>query len=610
METYKLILTNRIAISLFNSLVDTTGLFKPETYETITGVISEFYPTDNMMSRTLIENYAEFKKLDDTGLRELNQHMAYIYPKETSVELEIKAGNFDNNVHVSLNFLPTGEFNKKLAKLLNTDIALSEVNVDLIVDYIVLEKDMFNIDDIKIKEIKFGVMAKLNILPADPEELLLYIVNKTTSSKILIKSPEILNGLKDYSYVAIDIIKKYLGSSSEGYELLGSVFHRHKKIFMAIKSGLDATNTINRGIINKIRRRADRYHKPIVKPLYQRVLSEHINIFDLENLLKDLDTTYLIKILKGAYYRISAIRVGVKYARYNIRNGLSYIDTFSDTLDINEYIIIANNITSILSKRISDNVAKNNIVFTNSSCVDINLGLPVSGKQMVGNLPYGTTIKYKNTSDVMLGIYWTEKDRDDNATIDLDLSVVSKTLKLGWDGEHNDNDDNMLFSGDVISAPNGASEVIYISDMQPSEIFEVKVSNFNAIPNAEYTLVLANNKVDKKDFKKSFHIKQEDRIYSTKLKFDCGVNTMKVGTLQVYENATYLTISGSGNKSSYSESLGDIERTISEIENMSNAMLSDVYGVEIVDENSIDDPTVKVIDVSNPDINNLLLLVK
>ena len=67
-------------------------------------------------------------------------------------------------------------------------------------------------------------------------------------------------------------------------------------------------------------------------------------------------------------------------------------------------------------------------------------------------------------------------------SVDLDLSVIGESGKIGWDGGYRSDDRGILFSGDVVDAPKpkGASEVFYIkSGLDEAKILTVNYFNFS-----------------------------------------------------------------------------------------------------------------------------------
>ena len=124
-------------------------------------------------------------------------------------------------------------------------------------------------------------------------------------------------------------------------------------------------------------------------------------------------------------------------------------------------------IKQVLKNRILKSINKNNIVFKNFDY--INLAIPYSKKKFVGKYPVGSELVV-DMKNLILGISWYGKN------VDFDLSVISSKGKVGWNGAYCIDDKNIFFSGDVTSAPHGATELIWIKHPEKiRDIFKVNV---------------------------------------------------------------------------------------------------------------------------------------
>ncbi|GEN77526.1 hypothetical protein CHA01nite_32660 [Chryseobacterium hagamense] len=72
----------------------------------------------------------------------------------------------------------------------------------------------------------------------------------------------------------------------------------------------------------------------------------------------------------------------------------------------------------------------------------------------VGNIPTGTRFYGERMA---VGIYW------ENAwgARDLDLSGLNIAGKIGWNAAYNQNEGQLMYSGDITNAPDGAVEYLY-----------------------------------------------------------------------------------------------------------------------------------------------------
>jgi hypothetical protein len=111
---------------------------------------------------------------------------------------------------------------------------------------------------------------------------------------------------------------------------------------------------------------------------------------------------------------------------------------------------------------------------------DVKYALPTSEKMFVGNIPTGTKFLGDNLA---VGIYW---ENEWGAT-DLDLSAINIDGKVGWNSSYNQNN-NLLYSGDITSAPNGAVEYLYAKDNVPTSL--VRNNVFRGNDNCDYKIVI------------------------------------------------------------------------------------------------------------------------
>ena len=110
----------------------------------------------------------------------------------------------------------------------------------------------------------------------------------------------------------------------------------------------------------------------------------------------------------------------------------------------------------------------------------INYAVPVSEKQMLGNIPYGTYISLDPHAKNVLAIDWMNWE---NRRTDLDFHCTTPFNDYGWNGAHCG--DGMTFSGDWTDATNGAAEA-YRFMLREDEPLIFSVSNFNRISGAEF----------------------------------------------------------------------------------------------------------------------------
>ncbi len=206
------------------------------------------------------------------------------------------------------------ELKEKLLKLLSSGIALKE---DTIKD--VLEVGEFvklnnkDVDSIKNKEVKITFYDKLKLVPENATEFLRYVIYKTTNKTLLIKNKATTEAIKencsdeksaeftgkvdsDVSKAIVDIFARY--QKHYGLKKLAEVFYRFKPLFLAFKS-----NKKLKPLINKIRRMARTYHKPMPED-YLNTITARIKKgekIDKDKLKEELEKTSIFRKIRLLY---------------------------------------------------------------------------------------------------------------------------------------------------------------------------------------------------------------------------------------------------------------------------------------------------------------------
>ena len=171
--------------------------------------------------------------------------------------------------------------------------------------------------------------------------------------------------------------------------------------------------------------------------------------------------------------------------------------------------------------------------------------LPATEKQFTGMLPSGSYVNVPK-QDLILGVHWENVGQ---RRIDLDLSLIdSEGSKLGWDGSYRNDESDVLFSGDLTTAPkpNGASELFYIQK-QTNAKYILFLNYFNHEEDVEvpFKIILAQDKP--RNFKSNYMLDPNNIISTVKSSIK---NRQKVlGILKVDKNASrfYFAESDLGN---------------------------------------------------------------
>lgn len=469
---------------IFKTVVDIYGI-------TAEQINNSFHKSWQKMKNASIEQlFIEqiFHYLTTYGFEAMGVNSDYVYIPDEVLEIpEIKDIKL-----VVINGYTKEELKYRLLKLLNSGIALSEKTKQDIIDvslYVGLSDEQ--IKDIKNKEVRIVLYDYLDLVPSNPIEFLRYIIYKATEKTLIIKNPALVTEIKNKQNV--NIIKPFYRFESQyGLEKLAEIFYRFKPLFLAFR-----TNKQLKIIINKIRRLAVKNHKPMPEDYLNCITSKiknnkEIIIDDLNDELSKVNIFRKIRLAYALKFRTK----DVNSILYKIRNGKGYATDFNfdnKYMSSQVFNIVLDSIIFDISKNVKDRkiYVPEYITYT----------LPATEKQFTGNFPTGTFITIP--SDMIFGIHW---DNVNTRRIDLDLAILSKDSKIGWDSAYRNDDKSILFSGDMTDAqkPNGATELFYVKkQIQTALILTVNYYNYNEIE-VPFRIIVASEKA--MDFRKNYMV--------------------------------------------------------------------------------------------------------
>ncbi|WP_139419474.1 hypothetical protein [Chryseobacterium mulctrae] len=349
------------------------------------------------------------------------------------------------------------EMQEKCLSLLKSGIALKEETIDdlLYILHTELEYDFTGKENIRNKEAVIKIADRYDIYPENPVEFFRYVIYKTTRTTLLIKSNDLIDDIKKSKFNPTYLFENF------GLEKMAEIFNRFKPLFLAYKNRAPKT-------INKISKLSKVYHQPLISnPLNNatNILLENSDLHWLEN----ATPFALFKALSACYSRIYGQNTFV----YRIRNGKSWTKRGTAT-SVNElnYDFILNYLKS------KYNLSEKKFYFPK----DVAFGLPTSEKMFVGNIPTGTRFYGERLA---VGIYW----EDAWGANDLDLSGLNIAGKIGWNAAYNQDNGQLMYSGDMTSAPNGAVEYLY-ANKYLNTLTLVMNSVFSGDANCGYKIVI------------------------------------------------------------------------------------------------------------------------
>ena len=416
----------------------------------------------------------------------------YIYiPKEILDIPEIKVDEIKLVVIKGYN---KPELKDRLLKLLNSGIALKEDTINDVTDVaLFVDINEKEIRCIKNKEVRIILYNYLNLIPENPTEFLRYIVYTATDKTLLIKSKELISEIKEKKN--IKIVKLFKNYDKEyGLKVLAEIFLRFKPIFLAFR-----TNRELKTIINKIRKLAIHYHKPMPEDYLNTVTArmKRRGGEDIHRLSQELFKVNIFRKIRLAYalkYRTK----DVDSILYRIRNGKSYATDFNFEHRGHAQVVL-NTVLDSIVKDVGKNVKGKKIYIPDY----INYSLPATEKQFTGNFPSGTYISVPR--DMIVGIHW---ENISPYVIDLDLSLISPSAgKIGWDGSYRNDEGDILFSGDITDAPKpkGATELFYAKrQLKDGFILFLNYFNYNSEIKVPFKIIVAKEKAE--DFGENYMV--------------------------------------------------------------------------------------------------------
>lgn len=379
--------------------------------------------------------------------------------------------------------------------MLFSGIALKEETMKNVLDILNWLNHKIDVDKVKNKEAKMILCKNYNLLPSDATELVRYLVYLHTNSTLLIKSPDVIKTISANRINITKIVNQF------GEEKLASVFFRFKPIFLAFKK-----YHANAKLINKLRRLANKFHKPMAEGFFETLLSNKENVYQLENRLKTINNFKKISLLQTINVRLKELGDKVYLVRNQkifIKPDQNYKYTDTDYLKVVYSIIYEDLVNSLREKACKIRLPQG-----------VNLTLPTSEKSFIGNYPIGSSFDFSD-SDNIIGINWREED----GASDLDLSLTQiDGKKYGWNAAYTNENNSIIYSGDMTSANPESTELFYAKNGVKPCI--VKVNLFRGYDKSKFKFFIAKEKITGNNFRN--HMVNPNNILIT---VDCEMDS-------------------------------------------------------------------------------------
>lgn len=364
------------------------------------------------------------------------------------------------------------EFGKMVQTILYRNAPVKDApTFQKIVDHYQIEFDINKVENNELRVMLFDI-KKHTYLNGD--DAMRYLVYKATGNSMLIKSKKVIESLIGYpkDIMLVNFLEKHSA-------VLPQVFNRHKDLFLSLKG--QAT----RSVINRIARKSKTMHVPIIEGINKRfvrgALGQRISNYRVLDKISIRDKFKYLNLLEYKKEQCSL-------DAFVIRNGKVHLEPNRPIWDLS---VIDGVIKEVLKSLEKDLISlRDKKILLDGS---VHYGLPISRKQTLGQLPFGTKIIPKGM-DISSGIYWENA----GGARDLDLSAVDPSgNRTGW-GMYSgyDKRNPINFSGDVTSAPNGAMEFM-TSKVHKTEPYGLFVNIYAGEVGAKMQIVIGEKTSDK-----------------------------------------------------------------------------------------------------------------
>lgn len=410
-------------------------------------------------------------------------HYASTYGTNFEGEAYVPASYFELELSEEESKLPVSfivglseqELVEKIVMLLESGVALKQETVeDLLYVLDALSALEANADRIKNKEAKTVVAEKYGITRIlNQNDFMRFLVYKATNETLLIKNANVLNLIKLSRWDISDLLVSY------GLKTLAQSFNRYKPFYLAFKKA----NGKNASAINKIAKLSKVHHKPLAEHPLNRVSKDVFNSEDIAV----IENSSIPLLLRG-YNAALLSSVYKEHSMFVVRNGRSWVSEEKNKLNkasLKTAKVNAGILKDILIEKLGENFKGKEFYIPS----EIEYGLPLSEKQMCGNIPNNTIIS--TTKTLCVGAFW---DRGYGVD-DIDLSGLSTDgNKYGWDGDRYSRDKKkIIYSGDMTSVgPNGAVEYLTVSphEENETEIINVTINSYRGGSTYKYDIVV------------------------------------------------------------------------------------------------------------------------
>ena len=463
-------------LNLFNCVINESGYKLTTSVATDLldmGLVLDFVPTDEQiaMFRT------ELKPLDMTTLftREERQNagVSHLLEKQILHYIEVYGlgmpGLFDltttDGTLVSMRYvkgITLGYLGDMVRKLIYANAPIKDTAlVKRIIRNYAID---YNLDKVQNHEMRCMLFNPGWDEFKSGDDAVRYLCYQATGDALLIKSPEVI---KAVSIMAVppEFFERHV-------HVLARVFNRHKRLILAAKNKVTANS------INRIARLSKTQHVPIRESIAKTFIHRALST-------SAMATSYALSTVtlrdKFKYLNLLAQKkLQSPVSSFKIRNGKVHTRLDRPVYALPDIRMVE---IAVLTSLSDDLAHLQDTTFLLDKNVDY--GLPVSRKQTVGNLPFGTQV-VSDSNEISSGMYW----ENEWGARDLDLSTIDMGgNRVGWGQYSGYTNRSVIFSGDVTDARNGAIEFM----TSRNEDYGLFVNIYTGEPGAKMELVVGSN---------------------------------------------------------------------------------------------------------------------
>jgi len=378
-------------------------------------------------------------------------------------DLEVEEGKI-----VNLRFvrgITTDQLGDMVRELLYSNAPVKDAVA--IKDIITEFKVSYDVNQIANNELRVVLFNEKTDTFTSGDDAVRRMVYMATGSSLLIKSKKVIAAVKA-APLSVSFFERH-------DRVLAQVFNRHKALILASKTKTTRT------AINRITRLSKTQHVPVHESIGKRFLALALKGKADASALEKVSIRDKFKMLNLIEYKM----MGHDTDAFVIRNGKVHLESGRAVKDQSTLKSVRGMILFSLESDLAHLYGKTILL---DSTVDY--GLPISRKQSIGNLPYGTTITV-NDGKISSGVYW----HDDWGARDLDLSTIdSSGHRTGWGAWSGYSKTNpVTFSGDMTSAYKGAMEFMTSTGVD----YGLFVNIFSGQPGAGFELVVGRDGKDR-----------------------------------------------------------------------------------------------------------------